>query len=1277
MGFDPTGSVDLGSAYGSIHVDLSNVEREFNQRIGLLEGGLGAAFGRIGAGFQRVGSQMTLAFAPITAFVGQGILAFANFDDVLTEIEARTGATADQMARVRDVALEMGQTTAFSAVDASNAMLQLLASGYDLNQTFMALRPVLDLAAAGNLDLGYAADAVTDILSQYNLEADQATVVTNALAKASGASSATVEDLVAAFANAGPVANLFGLSVDETAAALAVFAENGIKGSEAGTQLKSMLNNMVRDTDDVTGMWEELGVSMFDAEGNMRSLDDVIDDLNVAMDGMTDEERIRVIQTLAGSYGQLGLTALLSSGGIDTMLGSMEGAADAATVARARMASFKGIVNQLKSSIQTLSIVVLGPLVEQYLEPLAESVTGLVNKLIEWVIENPKLAGSLGLILAALAVLGPVLYGIGTYLKFAAAGFKMLGYAMSFLFTPMGLLILLIGLLALAFATNFLGIRDALQPVIDQVVAGIEEIIDWFEQLLDVFQAEGLEGALDFIGQTIADGFENILATVSGIDWGAVARSAWEAIKQGFAAVVTAGLNFTQWTIDHIWQPLIDAVGTINWAQVKDDVWAAIKAGFELAVSAALNFSQWTIDNIWQPLIDAVATTDWGQVKDDVWNAIKKGFALGVSAAWEAGAWVNTNIVQPVLSYLSTVNLGTVGDFLGRIYDGIATAVVNVTDWVNTNIVQPIKDKLGGAAVGDAGGFLRKLYDGAASAVVDVVAWVKTNVVQPVIDAVGKVDLGTVSDFLRDIFDAISTCVVDAVAWVKSHIVDPILNAVKDRDWSGAVCIVGDLFDAAAKAIVDVLGWVKTAIVDPILREIALIKWGDVGAFLQKVFDAIATGVVAVSEWVQANIVTPVVDELSTISLADIAAFLQRIFDAIASAIVDVATWVKTYIIDPIVNELSNVDLGTVGDFLVKVFDGIATSTINVADWVLTNIIEPIKTALTDKIPELGQKIVDTVRGALDYAAGVVSDIGGLFGLGGDDEDEREDSGPSTQAQIEELQRLKSWFDNNAPLIQGQLDGVKAKVLELVTELKSIGGEDVITALTNFQTTIEAAMAAADTAVNDTHGFIHMFIEKVNTIWSGVQDAVAAFQANIPGVFDPVNTAVQGATDTVQRLIDKFNELSGMSISVAVAVSGGEGVGVEAHAAGGRYGTGAPRLTGELGPELDVPNRSGMVVSNDQLGTALNVLTGGVGRMAEMLNNAASLASSIGSNRQAAGAMGPVGGGGGNQTITVGPINMQLVPPAGVDASEYGKQVADSFGERLKTRIRQTTGFAG
>lgn len=504
---------NLGSAFGRIvfTFDPSGVNQAQNALNGLES--MGARLQSIGSSLTGLGAQMSAVTAPIALFLGQGISAASNFQDALTEIGVRAGLTATEMDAVRTKALEIGRDTIFSAGQASEAFLQLLTTGQSLSEAMETIDAVMAGAAASGADLGVVADSVTDIMAQFGLEASASADVVDALAKAAGASSATMTDLIAGFQNVGGVANSFSLSVADTAAILATFSENGIKGAEAGTQLRSMLNNMMRPTNAVQGMWKKLGVSMFDATGKMRPLNTVIRDLNIAMAGMTQQERLTAIQTLAGTYGQLGLTALLNSDGFGAMSDAMLDAADASDVADAKMNTFSGSIEGLRGSVETLQINALTPLMDQALTPLVQSITDVVNSINDWVVANPELAGQIAQILAVVVTVGPILMGAGMAISLIGTALSGLGAIIGFLFSPVTLIV---GALAgLVLGLDALGVID-LQAIIDAfgrffgaIIAGVPPFEAFATLIGDLFGTEA--------EQFVVTAFENITRVINDI----------------------------------------------------------------------------------------------------------------------------------------------------------------------------------------------------------------------------------------------------------------------------------------------------------------------------------------------------------------------------------------------------------------------------------------------------------------------------------------------------------------------------------------------------------------------------------------------------------------------------------------------------------------------------------------------------------------------------------------------------------------------------------------
>ncbi len=429
--------------------------------------------GSMGKKMTSVGQGLTAGLTlPIVGLGTAMFKTFADYEDIMAELQARTQASTADMEAMSDMAIKMGRDTVFSATEAGQAMLELTASGSTAAEAMAMLPDVLNLAAAGSLDLQTAADGVTDIMKQYQLTTEDAVMITNELTKASGSSSATLADLMQGFQNVGTVASQFGLTVNETSAALAVLAENGIKGAESGTALKSMLTNMTRDTAKARGAWVKLGTSMYDAAGNARPINDVFVDINNAMANMTTEEQNLLTQELAGTYGMLAFNSLRASNGISDMQAQMLGASDAATVADARMNTLSGKFASLMGSLETLSIV-MGGLGEGPLKTVIEMLTNAVNSVTSFAEANPKLAQTIMLVVGALALLGPILMIIGSIASGVSALipiFTVLAGVIAGLSAPILLVIAAVGLLVAAYMTNFMGLRDFLHGIVGTIL---------------------------------------------------------------------------------------------------------------------------------------------------------------------------------------------------------------------------------------------------------------------------------------------------------------------------------------------------------------------------------------------------------------------------------------------------------------------------------------------------------------------------------------------------------------------------------------------------------------------------------------------------------------------------------------------------------------------------------------------------------------------------------------------------------------------------------------
>jgi TP901 family phage tail tape measure protein len=588
-----------------IGADISDLRRGLNEAYNQISGfgdRVSRGFSGVGASISRAGGALSIATAPLADFGKAGVDTAATFQSSMAEISARTGIVGADLESVRQLALDLGADTAFSAQQAADGFLQLLSSGQSVEEAMSTIPVILDAAAASGEDLGTTADVVTDIMAAFGLKTEDAAGVVDVLAAAAGASSADMASLGQGFANVGGVAKSFGLSVEDTAATLAVFSENGIKGAEAGTALKSMLLNMTRPTEDVQGAWGELGISMYDAMGNARPLEQVIADLDSVLDTMSTEEQNEYMTTLAGSFGVVGLTALRGSKSIQDMKKAMGEQASASDIAAARMDTFSGRVDSLMGSVETLMITALTPLMENVLTPLIESITGVVNQIAVWANANPQLASTLVAIGGAVTLLGPALVGLGTAMTLAAPAVGALAAAFAVLVSPLALVAAGIAGLAIVasqvidFGALFGNIASAIRNGLEQI--GITEAVETFKnriaaafQLLD-------SGVIDFSGfvDIIRTSFVTAVNSLdfSGVSFASVGQKLFEAIQNSLKGGQPSG---GEWGMTGITESFADTGGLeTQFTAIGERIKQAAQLGIGVALGVGLGIKDLIVE---------------------------------------------------------------------------------------------------------------------------------------------------------------------------------------------------------------------------------------------------------------------------------------------------------------------------------------------------------------------------------------------------------------------------------------------------------------------------------------------------------------------------------------------------------------------------------------------------------------------------------------------------------------------------------------------------------
>lgn len=286
-----------------------------------------------------------------------------NFDASMSQVAATMGTTVDQIQSLTDTAKEMGSTTKFTATQAADALNYLALAGYDADKAAEVLPSVLNLAAAGGMDLAYASDLVTDAMASLNIEANKQNVdeFGNKLAMAASKANANVSQLGEAILTVGgTAANLKG-GTTELTTALGLLANVGIKGAEGGTHLRNIILSLQSPTKDAREVMEQLGLEVYDAQGNMRQLDDILTDLNSVMDGMTQGDKDSIINALFNKTDLAAVNGLLAAQGEQwETLASQIDAADGAMeqMAETQQDNLQGVMTSMGSAFEGLQLAV-------------------------------------------------------------------------------------------------------------------------------------------------------------------------------------------------------------------------------------------------------------------------------------------------------------------------------------------------------------------------------------------------------------------------------------------------------------------------------------------------------------------------------------------------------------------------------------------------------------------------------------------------------------------------------------------------------------------------------------------------------------------------------------------------------------------------------------------------------------------------------------------------------------------------------------------------------
>ena len=361
------------------------IASSFNSSVGAAQSKLSALGKVAGTAMKAAAAASAAATAAVAGFAATSVKTGMEFDSAMSKVAATMGKTTDEIQELRDFAQEMGATTAFSATQAAEALNYMALAGYDAETSIAMLPNVLNLAAAGSIDLASASDMITDAQSALGLTLEQTNAMVDQMAAASSKSNTSVAQLGEAILTVGGTAQYMAGGTQELNTVLGVLADNGIKGAEGGTHLRNMLLKLSAPTADATKLLNNLGVQVFDAQGNMRSFTEIFPELNAAMSSLTDQERLDAMATLFNSRDIASATALLGTTTerweeLGAAIGDSAGAAE--QMAKTQLDNLQGDITLFKSALEGAQIALsdqLTPSLREFVQFGSEGLSELTT----------------------------------------------------------------------------------------------------------------------------------------------------------------------------------------------------------------------------------------------------------------------------------------------------------------------------------------------------------------------------------------------------------------------------------------------------------------------------------------------------------------------------------------------------------------------------------------------------------------------------------------------------------------------------------------------------------------------------------------------------------------------------------------------------------------------------------------------------------------------------------------------------------------------------------
>ena len=659
----------------------------------------GDKFEKAGDSITNAGKQISVASAAVTGLGVAAVKTAADFDSAMANVAAISGATGDDLQALRDKAREMGEKTKFSASEAADAMSYMAMAGWKTGDMLSGIEGIMHLAAASGEDLATTSDIVTDALTAFGLTAEDSAHFADILAAASSNANTNVSMMGETFKYCAPVAGALGYSAEDVAEAIGLMGNAGIKSTQAGTALRTMMTKLQGELKLSGEALGEVTIQTANADGSMRELSDILADCRTAFSKMSESEAAAAAETLVGKNAMSGFLALMNSapGDIDKLRNAIENCdGSAENMAAIMQDNLNGQLTILKSQLEELAIS-FGEMLMPVIRKVVTAVQGFVDKLNNMDEAQRKTIITIGLVIAALGpflvILGTVISTVGKSMKAyasAAKGIKKLmvavksgtgifgklGTALGGISAPVLAIVAVIAVLVAAF-THLWKTNDGFRENIIATWTQIKETVNNFCQgIVDRLNSLGFEfSSITEVLKAVWDGFCNLL--------GPVFEGAFRFISDTLSTVLDVILNTVDFFI---------AVFSGDW----EGAWEAVKNIFSSIWNGLVSWFTNILETIKGVLDVALGWigTSWEQVWTNVknfftniWNGIKDFISSTINS-------ISTTISNVITGIKTTVNnvFSAIKTTISNIFNGIKDTATSVWNAIKTAITTPIEN---------------------------------------------------------------------------------------------------------------------------------------------------------------------------------------------------------------------------------------------------------------------------------------------------------------------------------------------------------------------------------------------------------------------------------------------------------------------------------------------------------------------------------------------------------------------------------------------------------